>query len=84
MKNLKQLKMEKDYWFLNHTNTYGSRRRSIAKIFDFEYEDDLLSNPQVIWGSNTAQPRMKFSIPVGNINKKSALDSIKELLKKYK
>jgi len=84
MKKLEKLKMQKDYWFPspNYVNTYA-RRRSIAKIFDFEYEDKLISNPQVMWGSNTAQPRRTYTIPVGNVSKKSALQSLKSLMKKY-
>jgi len=82
---MKKLKMGKEYWFPpNYVNTYA-RKRSIAKIFDFEYDDILLSNPQVLWGSNTAQPRRTFTIPVGPTkSKKSILNSLKSLMKKYK
>ena len=83
MKKFNELKIERDSWFPNRVNTY-SRKRSIAKIFDFEYEDLLLSNPQVLWGSNTAQPRRTFTIPVGEKSKKTMLGSIKSLLRKYK
>jgi hypothetical protein len=86
MKKLKPLKMERDYWFPRYgVNSWG-RKKSICKIFDLEYDDsnDIFSNGQVLWGSNTAQRRRTYTIPVGKTNKKSALKSLKSLMKRYK
>jgi len=85
---MKKLKMEKDYWFTStkYINNRG-RKRSIAKIFDIEYEDDLdkyNNGGHIHWSSNTAQPRMKFTIPVGNTNKPGISKIIKDFIKKIK
>lgn len=84
---MKKLKMEKDYWFPSHKyiNNRG-RKRSIAKIFDIDYEDDLdkYNSGHILWSSTTAQPRMVFTIPVGDTSKSNISKSIKDFIKKYK
>lgn len=82
---MKKLKMEKEYWFPSPTyvNVYG-RKRSIAKIFNLEYDDSDIFSSQILWGSTTAQPRKTFTIPVGPKSKKNMLESIKSFIKKYK
>ncbi len=84
---MKKLKMQKDYWFPSpdYVNRFG-RKRSIAKIFDLEYdESDLVNSSQIHWSSTTAQPRMKFVIPIGDMkDKPSIAKRIKDLIKKFK
>lgn len=86
MKKLKPLKMERDYWFSSPRINTICRKKSICKIFDLEYDDsnDIFSNGQVLWSSNTSQPRRTYTIPVGKTNKKSVLKSLKSLMKRYK
>lgn len=78
---MKKLKIKKDYWFpsTKYINNRG-RKRSIAKIFDIDYEDDLdkYNSGYILWSSTTAQPRMVFTIPVGK--KKPLSSRIKPLL----
>ena len=86
---MKKLKMKKDYWFPSPKYIdHRKRKRSIAKIFDIEYEDELdkynLSGISH-WSSTTAQPRMKFVIPIGDVkDKPSIAKRIKDLIKKFK
>lgn len=77
---MKKLKMEKDYWFPSpkYINNRG-RKRSIAKIFDIDYEDDLdkYNSGHILWSSTTAQPKKKFIIPIGDIHRTVKLREVR-------
>ena len=60
MRKLKNLK--RDYWFPR--SKAWDRKRRLSKLFDIDISDDLIYDAQVLWGSNTAQPRKTFIIPV--------------------
>lgn len=60
------------------------RRRKISNIFNLGYEDPL-DNPQVLWGSTTHSSRKTFIVPVGGPNNSPEIvNSVKELIEKYK
>ena len=84
---MKKLKMEKDYWFPSpkYIDNRG-RKRSIAKIFDIDYEDDLdkyNNNGYIHWSSTTVQPKKKFIIPIGKLSK-PVEKALKDLISSYK
>jgi hypothetical protein len=61
---MKKIEIEKDYWFPSKCINNRGRKRSIAKIFDINYKDDLdkYNNGHIFWHSTTTQPRMVFTI----------------------